>query len=154
MKRFNRRNAVKLATLLAVGGGQASMQGLAAEELKSGDLPGVDSALERALENPSRYMFNELPVFELVSDGHSRDLYFTSARDVQGQKIKVAVPSMCTRFFRADTSPEAFTQQGGVYWSFGKTDGKIQFQQPGALVMVVREQNTVRCYSLMPDLRC
>ena len=83
-----------------------------------------------------------------------RDLYITSARDsLQGGEVRVPPGSM--RIFRADAGRDAFTQQGGLYWRFRDTPGKAQFKQPGALVMVVRDHDdTVRCYSLVLDLRC
>src|SRR5690349_297607 len=133
MKQVNRRDAVKLGAALAMGVGTAA-ECFAADEPKAGDGQIVDRGLERALKSPSTYMFGEQMTFELAGDGHSRELFFTSARDMQGQKVKVRVPSMCTRVFRADSGQDEFTTQGGVYWTFWKAGGKIQFKQPGALV--------------------
>ena len=68
---------------------------------------------------------------------------------------QVRVPSGAMRIFRADTNQDEFTRQGGIYWRFHEQKGRIQFNQPGALVMIVRDRDdTVRCYSLVHDLRC
>jgi len=59
------------------------------------------------------------------------------------------------RIFRADAGKDEFTKKGGLYWKCGKAEGKFQFQEPGALVMALRDQDgTVRCYSLALDFRC
>jgi hypothetical protein len=67
----------------------------------------------------------------------------------------VAVPRGSMRIFVADAGHDEFTRQGGMYWKCGKTQGKFQFKQIGAPVMVVRDKDgTVHCYSLVLDLRC
>jgi hypothetical protein len=117
--------------------------------------PKSDQALEQALRHPESFMFREQVTFKLEGDGHSRDLYITSATSPEGKPQRVRVPSAAMRIFRADASVDEFTRKGGVYWEFFGNAGKFQLKDPGALVLIVREHDdTVRCYSLMHDLRC
>ena len=146
----SRRNAVRVAASLAVGAGVFGSKAAPGQEAKES----ADPLLDLAHKNPQMFMFSEQVAFRIEGDGHSRDLYMTSARDPQqGGVVSVRAGSM--RIFRADADRDAFTRQGGLYWRFRDTQGKAQFKQPGALVMVMRDfDDTVRCYSLVLDLRC
>jgi len=161
MSDLSRREAVKLAAGLAVGGGALAVGIVHGETAKetSDPQPVADPELEDAIQNPQSFMFREQVTFRLKGDGHSRALYITSARDPRERQdrnnTQVRVPSGAMRIFRADTNQDEFTRQGGIYWRFHEQKGRIQFNQPGALVMIVRDRDdTVRCYSLVHDLRC
>jgi hypothetical protein len=113
-------------------------------------------------------MLSEPKLFALDVDGHSRDLYITSARDVDGKSVRVRVPSRSIRIFRADASVDEFTKKGGLHWVFRDKPGKVQLKVPtekewkppvaapgqGEIVMVVRDEDTVRCYAMSIDERC
>lgn len=160
MSELNRREAVKLAAGLAACGGalvagEARGNDKLAGDAKLSAASPEDSALEQAVRNPAAFMFREQVMFKLEGDGHSRDLYITSAKDADGKPLRVRVPSAAVRIFRADASVDDFTRNGGVYWQFFGKKGKFQLKDPGALVMIVREHDdTVRCYSLIHDMRC
>ena len=179
MSAMNRRDAVKLTAGwtagLAIGAGGFSVReargqlaGPAAEPQPVDALthpqPAVaaaqreqaaDPQLELALKEPQRFMFSEQVTFKLAVDGHSRDLFITSARDPSGLSDSVRVPPGSMRIFRADADRDEFTKQGGIYWRFFETEGKVQFKRPGPLVMIVRDRDdTVRCYALVFDFRC
>lgn len=147
---MSRRDAVKLAAGLAVGAGAA---GAARGEAK----PAGDPQLEAAIRNPYSFMFTEQVTFKTsTTEPHTFDLVITSGRNphapgVSGVRIRPGTVSV----FRADADRDEFTRKGGVYWKCGKATGRFQFKQPGALVMAVRDlDGTVRCYSLMIDVRC
>jgi hypothetical protein len=127
----------------------------------------VDQSLASAREAPEPFMLSEPEVFSLDGDGYSRDLFITSARDQDGKCVSVRVPSRSIRIFRADTAVDEFTKQGGLHWRFRDKDGQVKLTNPasgldtqgsqlgwGPIVMVIREENTVRCYTMMFDLRC
>lgn len=156
MSDVNRRDAVKLAAGLAVGAvGLAPRDARADQAQPVAAKASVDPMLESAQSNSQIFMFREQVTFRIEGDGRSRTLAFTSARDTQGKATHIHVPSAAMRIFRADAGLDEFTRQGGIYWKFRETEGKIQFKQPGALVMVVRDHDdTVRCYALDYDLRC
>jgi hypothetical protein len=89
----------------------------------------------------------------------------TSARDVQGNQVNVRVPSRCVRIFRADSTVDEFTAQGGLHWRFRNKPGKVKLpasnsslgvQRPGEgpIVMLVRDEEIVRVYTMSLDLRC
>jgi len=161
---ITRRDAVRLWAASLVSGSGALALGAAedrAGEIEANkqltaapaDPNAEDSALKNAIEHPQSFMFLEQVTFQLQGDRYSRDLYFTSARNSGKKGLRVPIGSM--RIFRADPDVDEFTKSGGIYWKSFNTDGKLQFKQPGALVMAVRQRDdTVHCYTLMPDLRC
>jgi hypothetical protein len=111
-----------------------------------------DGLLDLALRSPEAFFFTEQGMSK-TDPGF--DLVVTSARDVQGNAQAVPVRAGTMRIFRADAGKDGFTRQGGWYWRCGATQGKSQFQQPGALIMVVRQQDgTVHWYALQIDFRC
>lgn len=154
MSGLSRREAVGVVAALGVGVGIGCPEVMAGEKTKGSEVKPVDSMLFSANRDPQAFMFVEQVTFQIETDGASRDLFITSALDQQGKSVQVRVPSRSMRIFRADASKDAFTQKGGIYWSFRKSEGKIQFKEVGAVVMVVREDNTVRCYTLDHDVRC
>ncbi len=148
MSKSTRRDVVKLAAGLAA----ASAVPATGEELARPEAG--DSALQRAMDNPQIHMLSEPVTFQLETDRFSRDLHITSARDQQGKSMRVRVPSHSVRIFRADAAVDDFTRQGGLHWRFNGKDGKTLLKHPGGIVMVVREGDTVRCYTMTPDFRC
>jgi hypothetical protein len=166
MSNLSRREAVQWAVGAACAGGLVA-RAAGGDEKASGSGPAAigpqapagqppkDQALEQAQRQPGSFMFSEHVTFKLEGDGHSRDLYITSAKDAEGKREPVRVPSAAMRIFRADSSVDAFTRSGGVYWTFFGQEGRFQFKESGALVLIVREHDdTVRCYSLTHDMRC
>jgi hypothetical protein len=160
MNNVNRRDVVKLAAGLAVGAGVLAAQPSPAQEAPAASdpsgKPSVDRQLEMALKDPERFQFTEQFTFKTsTTDPHTQHLEITP---VQGSRLGydvVAVPTGTIRIFRADAAPDEFTKKGGLYWKCGKDQGKLQFKQPGPLVMVVRDKDgTVHCYSLAMDYRC
>jgi hypothetical protein len=115
--------------------------------------PSADGLLELALQTPQAFMFAE-HVTSTTGDS-SKDLIVTSARSLQLNPETVIICPGTMRIFRADADRDDFTRQGGWHWHCGDTHGDSQFKQPGALIMVVRQQDgTVHWYSLVLDLRC
>lgn len=116
----------------------------------------VDGQLDNALKNPHEYMFGERVTSKTDPTApKSFDLVIMSARGVDGKSEKVTVRPGTMRIFRADAGVDEFTQKGGWYWKCGKVEGKSQFKEPGALIMVVRQQDgAVEWYSLVIDVRC
>jgi hypothetical protein len=53
-----------------------------------------------------------------------------------------------------DTSVDELTKRGGLRWEYFGQKGEIVLATPGAIVMAVREEDTVRCYTMTVDLRC
>ncbi len=106
--------------------------------------------------NPEGLMFAEEARTKVDAEApRSFHLVITSARNAKGEREDVIVRRGTMRVFRADTRVDDFTAKGGWYWRCGATEGRTEFKQPGALVMVVYEHDgTVRWYSLAPDLRC
>jgi hypothetical protein len=159
---LSRRDAVKLATALAIGGGTLVRQAEAGDEKPAAGgvqglmpLPAMDADLEQARRGLESFMFSEQVTFKLEGDGASRDLVITSAKGEGEKPARVFVRSAVMRIFRADASVDAFTREGGVYWQFHDKAGTFKFKQPGALVLIVRDHDdTVRCYSLVYDERC
>ena len=157
MSDVSRRDAVKLAAGLAVGAGMLATQeaqGQAPHKLAD-PLPAqspADAMLENALTTRQGWMFAE----QVVSKSDtSYDVVVTSARNSEGKKESVGIRTGTTHIFRADAGVDNFTKRGGWYWTCGKTEGQSEFKKPGALIMVLREQDgTVRWYSLEPDYRC
>jgi len=152
MTDLTRRSALRQAAGLglavgiptAVGGDSLSFAG-----------PVVDPELEGAAKSLQTYMFHEQVTFQLEEKNRFRELYVTSAKDPQGKNVRVRVPSAVVRIFRADADVDDFTKQGGVYYQIGKTEGKIQFKEPGRLILIVRDADgMVQCYRLLHDLRC
>jgi len=167
----SRRDALKVAAGLAVGVGVGTAgSALGQQSSKPADAPqpakSADDSLARAKENPEGFMLSEPQVFTLETDGYSHDLVITSARNEKGDRVQVIVPSRSVRFFRADTTVDEFTRQGGLYWRFRDQPGKVKLKKtaestalnpvpgPGQLVMLVRDEETVRLYTMMLDLRC
>ena len=149
---MNRRDAMKATAGLALGAGVLTGTEAIGQEAKKA----ADQLLETALKDPYVFMFAEEVTFKTsVTEPYTFNLVITSARDPRngGETVEVRPGSM--RIFRADADKDEFTRKGGVYWRCGKTEGKFQFKEPGALVMAVRDQDgTVRCYSLAIDARC
>jgi hypothetical protein len=165
-----RRDAVKLAAALAVGAGLGTAgSALGQQASKPADAAATtkpaDAGLARAKQSPEGYMLSEPQVLTLDTDGASYDLIITSVRDETGNRVDVYVPSRSVRIFRADQNQDDFTRQGGLYWRFRDKPGKVmlkllspdmltQLVPPGQLVMVVREDETVRLYTMFFDMRC
>ena len=174
----SRRDIAKFAAALAVGVGMANATAALGQEAASGQEPknspeaaGVakpaDEPLAAAKRSPESYMLSEPAVFALDTDGHSRDLIITSARDERGNRVDVHEPSRSVRIFRADPTADEFASQGGLHWRFRDKPGTVKLNrsapmleppagQPrsGELVMIVRDDQTVRCYTMGHDLRC
>ena len=115
----------------------------------------MDKALVQAKQYPHSFMLSQPAIFALDVDGHSRDLIITSARDEHGNPITVRVPSRKMQIFRADGFE--------LHWRFrdkpgsvklNKSNGLAQLHDAGEIVMVVRDDETVRCYTMTYDLRC
>jgi hypothetical protein len=156
MGNLKRRDAVKqMAGLAILGTGGVLARSAAAQEGSQQRKAPQDPILKTAVASPQAFMLSEPVSFTVEGDGRSRDLIVTSSVNEDGKQIPVRVPSGTMRVFRADASVDDFTQQGGVYWKFYNTSGKVQLSTPGAIVMIVREGNdTVRCYEMTIDLRC
>jgi hypothetical protein len=152
MSEPSRRDVVKMAAGLAVGSGMAFGSPAAGQEPQGAGAR--DALLALALGNPQGFMLTGPATFRVEGDGASRDLIITSARDPQGRSTPVHVPSWSMRVIRADADVDEFTKQGGLYWRFRDKQGKLKLKSPGEIVMVVREDNTVRCYLMTPDARC
>jgi hypothetical protein len=168
----SRRDVVKRATALAVGAGVATAGSALA--LQPGEpaasAPGAgkksDEVLARARQGPEGFMLSEPEIFALDTDGHSRDLVITSGRDEKGDPVEVHVPSRAVRIFRANPAVDEFTRQGGLHWRFRDKPGRVKLKttsgadsfdaisRAGHIVMVVRDEDTVRVYTMTPDLRC
>ena len=173
MTEVTRRGIVKCAAALAVGAGMVATGSALGEEPDNtaGARPAqkpADEFLARAKRSPEAFMLSQPEIFALDTDGHSRDLIITSARDKQANPVKVRVPSRSVRIFRADPSVDEFTAQGGLHWRFRDKPGKVKLpkesksalalgaQRPGQgpIVMVVRDEETVRVYTMTPEGRC
>ncbi len=148
MPHISRRFAAKLA---AAAGATLLAPGSASAEPPSAPIDKELAMAQRALDG---YMFSEQHT-QTLDDLHlGMELVITSAtRD--GKKESVYLRSRSARVFRADTTLDHFTKQGGVHWRIGKTEGKTQLASPGALVLAIRDDTTtVRWYTLTYDLRC
>ena len=161
MTDLNRRSVVQLAAGLAIGAVATDPRRAAADDsgflfpARPRDPNAKDEALASAIRHPHNYMFREQVDVKLEGDKHSRELVITSARNEDQKSVKEFIRSGTMRIFRADPDVDDFTKQGGLYWRFNGKEGKVQFKQPGAIVMVVRDHDDhVRFYSLQPDLRC
>lgn len=110
-------------------------------------------------------MLGEPEILVLDTDQHSRDLVITSACDNEGKPVEVHVRSRSVRIFRANPTVDEFTSQGGVYWRFRDKTGKVTLKRTpgldlrskrhsGPIVMVVRDEETVRLYTMSLDIRC
>ncbi|HEY1603392.1 MAG TPA: twin-arginine translocation signal domain-containing protein [Pirellulales bacterium] len=163
----SRRDAIKFAAVLAVGAGATTADlALGQQADKPTETADVnttrDAFLAQAKQYPESLMLGEPVILMLNTDKYSRDLLITSAVDEQGNKVEVGVRSRCVRIFRADPTVDEFTSQGGVYWRFRDFSGKVKLKttpgwghaHSGAIVMVVREEETVRLYTMNLDLRC
>ena len=120
-----------------------------------------DEYLAQAKQYPESFMLSDPEILVLKLDGNGYDLVITSARDEEGNRGEVGIRSRCVRIFRADPTVDEFTSQGGVYWRFRGMSGKVMLKKPGidrlnsaAIVMAVRDEQTIRLYTMMPDLRC
>jgi hypothetical protein len=122
---------------------------------KAGDPQAKDEALASAIKHPYSLMFGEQVEVKLGGDRRGRELVIMSARDEDQKSVKEYIRSGTMRIFRADADMDEFTKQGGLHWWFNGKPGKVQFKQPGAIVMVVRDHDdNVRFYTLKLDLRC
>jgi hypothetical protein len=154
---MKRRDAVKhLAGLAVLGTGSVIVvPATAAEGEQQQKKVPQDPILKTAVASPQAFMLSEPVSFTIEGDGRSRDLIVISSLNEDGKQIPVRVPSGTMRVFRADASVDDFTKQGGVYWKFYNTSGKVQLSTPDAIVMILREGNdTVHCYEMTVDLRC
>ncbi len=115
-----------------------------------------DGWLHSARRDPSTFMFAEQATSKIDPDAaRGFDLVITSTRNEDGQPARVVVRPGTMQIFRADAGVDEFTRQGGWYWRCGAVEGKSQFKEPGALVMVVRQMDgTTHWYSLVIDIRC
>ena len=161
MSDVSRRDAVRLAAGLAVSASMLGTPNARGQEPKKGADPqpakkSEDDELKLARQSRGLYMFSEQVTFKTTpTEPYSFHLIITSARDEHCKSEMVNVRQGTIQIFRADPDKDDFTKKGGVYWICGKAEGKFQFKQPGALVTVVRDlDGTVRCYSMLPDLRC
>ena len=105
----SRRDIAKFAAAVAVGVGMANATAALGQEAASGQEPKnspeaavvvakpADEPLAAAKRSPESYMLSEPAVFALDTDGHSRDLIITSARDERGNRVDVHVPSRSVR---------------------------------------------------------
>lgn len=116
----------------------------------------ADPELADALRNPQMFFFGEQATSKTDPNApHSFDLVITSARNVKGERENVTIRPGTIAIFRADAGVDEFTKQGGWYWRCGKVEGKSQFKQPGALILVVRQlDGAIQWYSLHYDIRC
>lgn len=163
----NRRDAIKFAAVLAVGASSTSADlALGQQTDKPNETTDTkitrDVLLVNAKQNPETFMLSEPTIFMLTTDARSRDLVITSARDEEGNQVEVDIRSRCVRIFRADATVDEFTSQGGVYWRCRNTTGKAKLNKfsgwgdkhSGPIVMLVRDDEEVRLYTMVPDLRC
>lgn len=170
-KEMSRRDVVKFAAALAVGAGTATVNSASAQPLsKPADVTEAgeraDDLLERAKQSPESFMLSEPEIIALDTDARSRELVITSAINEKGDQVNVRVRSRSVRIFRADPTVDEFTSQGGIYWRFREKSGKAKLKESsgaelfnqlsrfGPIVMVVRDNETVRVYTMTPDLRC
>jgi len=158
-QKLSRRQTIQHAAALAAGSFLISATARAGDSTSPATQP-AGAKLHEAI-NPQAYMLSEPVLIALDVDGYSRDLIVTSARDPDGKQMSVYVPSRSVRVFLADPSVDDFTRQGGIYWKFHDKPGQTQLklypslQSPdGLLVMLVRDSDVVRCYTLNVDLRC
>ena len=109
-----------------------------------------------ALAAPNAFMFAEQTTSKVDADnGKNFNLVITSARGEHGEAEQVVVRRGTMRIFWADARVDEFTQQGGWHWRCGETEGQAQFTQPGAVIMVVYQQDgVVQWYALQLDIRC
>lgn len=161
MSDVSRREALRLGAGLAVGGGLLAGRDVLGDEPAKDEAPKEakpveDWKLKSAQENPEAFMFTQ----EITFKSSTTDPYtqFVKISPVKGSRQgyeEVLLPIGSMRIFRAYADKDEFTRKGGLYWKCGKSEGKIQFSEPGELVMAVRDRDgTVRCYSLEFDLRC
>ena len=163
----SRRDVIKFAAVLAVGAGavtaDAALGQQASKPTETADAGiGRDNLLAQAKQSPESFMLSEPEILVLNTDGHGRDLVITSARDEEGNRIEVGVRSRSVRIFRADPAVDEFTSEGGVYWRFRDKPGKVKLKKvsglaplhSGPIVMVVRDEETVRLYTMTLDFRC
>jgi hypothetical protein len=113
----------------------------------------VDQMLKQAQDHgPGAFMFQEQTTSQCDA---KRDLIITSAQGVQQKPEPLTVRPGTMRVFRANSSLDEFTQQGGWYWRCSNVEGRSQFKQPGALILVVYQlDGTIHWYSLAIDFRC
>ena len=152
----NRRDALKLTAGAVLAAGLASDNRAAAQEPTAP----LDAMLVSAKSSPHHFMLSNPVVFKIEGGYAGRDLVITSALDENGKPAPVHLRSQWMRVFRADAGVDEFTKGGGLYWRFNDKSGKVQLPKSyltplGAIVLVVREDHdTVRCYTMVPDMRC
>jgi hypothetical protein len=119
-----------------------------------------DEYLAKAKQYPESFMLGDPEILELGAEGNVYDLVITSARDEEGNRGEVHIRSRCVRIFRADPTVDEFTSQGGMHWRFRNMPGKVMLKRPGLywlssgpIVMAVREEQTIRFYTMMLDFR-
>jgi hypothetical protein len=154
MSDVSRREVMKL-TAAAVAGAVLAPAGAGGQDKPA--KPPADPQLESALKSPFGFMFGEEITFKTsTTEPHTFDLIITSGYTTVGPyNDGVHVRPGTMHIFRAKADLDEFTKKGGMYWKCGATEGKAQFKQAGALVLIVRElDGTVRCYTLHKDFRC
>jgi hypothetical protein len=156
MKAVTRRDVVKFAAAasVAVAGGATAIGQERKEPVDAPPPAPPDSLLALAVASPQSFALGVPVTFRFQSDGHSRDLVFTQVLDEQERQVTVHLRSGTVRIFRADAGVDDFTKRGGLRWEFFDQKGEIQLETPGAIVMAVRENDRVRCYTMTPDYRC
>jgi hypothetical protein len=170
----NRRDVIKYAAILAAGVGTATASSASGEPSGQQSSPPTgaseagnpaDALLARAKQGPEGFMLSEPVIVTLDSDRHRRTLWINPAYDENGRRVQVSVPTRSVRIFRADPTVDEVTRQGGVYWRFRDTAGTLELKASGAdslhpvagggpIVMLVRDMETVRIYTMTLDFRC
>jgi hypothetical protein len=166
----SRRDVMKLAAALAVGTGLRGAKSTRGEQPSKPASPAdsgkkADDLLALANRSPEGFALSEPTIITLDAYKPGYDLIITSARDEQGNPTYVHVRSRCVRIFRASAVDE-FTNDCGVYWTYRKEPGKVKLttdpgldafnKSPGLgpIVMVVRDEESVRFYAMTLDFRC
>lgn len=156
MTDMSRRDVVKFAAALAVGAAGGSTA--SGQEPKKAAAPAPaaprDDLLALAVASPKSFALDAPVTFRFKTDGRSRDLVFPQTLDQEERRVTVHMPSGTMRVFRADAGVDEFTKKGGLRWEFFGMRGEVTLHAPGAIVMAVREDDTVRCYVMTLDLRC
>ena len=161
MSDVNRRDIVKLAGVLAIA--SAALGATAAQEPNKPTIPPLpaefkDDLLVRA-HTGYGFMLGSPVTIELPGTS-GQAMVITTALGADGKKLHARVPSRSMIIFRADAGVDEFTKQGGLRWRQYDQSGEVKLGKLGAfsqhdhIVMVVREDRTVRFYTTTSDLRC
>lgn len=153
MSSVNRRDVVKFAATLAIGA-TGAVTAYSEEPKKQAVATRENNLLALAVASPQLFALGKPVTFQFKSDGRSRDLVFTQAIDEEGRRVSVHLKSGTMRVFRADAEVDEVTKKGGLRWEFFDQKGTITLPVPGAIIMAIREDDTVRCYTMTLDFRC